>query len=167
MEILESNDDSEMLHRKIEGLYRLNQEIINRINHQIKTGQSLVVYEYMIIPVKSDYAPLQYYVNEIQNNVQIKDIVDKWRVPSDSIVPEIPDPDETLYGKHGEIMDMECTCYSDLVRINKQYVVAEKYVTMLREPSAVKFGHKFKRNFELVQLLLGSIETLLLDNQVL
>lgn len=66
------------------------------------------------------------------------------------------DPDKTLY-IYGEQNSMEMTCekFDDLVRLNQQEKVALKYTMLLRESLLVEFGVKFKKNFEIVQHLLG------------
>jgi hypothetical protein len=56
-------------------------------------------------------------------------------------------------------MDMTCQSFSDLVRINQQVVVAKKYTSMLRESISIQFGQKFKHNFEVLQVLLGILES--------
>jgi hypothetical protein len=106
--------------------------------------------------------PHRFKVEEIQTIRSFQLVVNTWTVPSNLELPENPDPDETLYGKHGALMDMTCEGFSDLVRINKQLAVALKYTSMLRKSLAIKFGLKFQRNFELLQVLLGTLETLLM-----
>ena len=55
-------------------------------------------------------------------------------------------------------MDCSCKSFSDLVRINGQIVVAQKYLSMLREAVSINFGWKFLRNFEAVNRQLLSLD---------
>jgi hypothetical protein len=155
-----------IIERKIEALCTVNKEIIKRIC-QKTDSENLTIFEYMIRyqNVQSDRDPPRYKVEEVTTVIPCKQIVDCWRVPSTAHLPQVPDKDGLMYGNNQDLMDMTCVRFSDLVRINQQVIVAKRYTSMLRESIGLKFGEKFKRNFELVQVLLGMIETLLMGTE--
>lgn len=155
----------EKLEEKLTQLYDANAEIIQRITTKANSGEELSIFEYIIEPEKharSKRHPHQFQVREVQHNRTVKAIVDAWEVPEDvAHLPQDPDQDEILYGKHRDIMDCSCKNFGDLVRINGQIVVARKYTSMLRENVSKAFGRKFLHNFEILNRLLRSVEALL------
>jgi hypothetical protein len=163
----EEEESREILERKIQGLCTVNEEIIQRIHAKANSNDEMKVYEYVVLSqeLQSDNQPHQFKVEEIQKILPYKQIVDDWRVPASAELPVDPDSDEIMYGKNREIMSMTCQKFSDLVRINEQFVVAKRYTSMLLEPLAIKFGLIFKRNFELIHVLLGIIEEQILETE--
>ena len=156
----------EKLEQKLTQLYDANAEIIQRITTKANSGEELSTFEYIIEPEKhaqSKRHPHKFQVREVQHKRSVKAIVDAWEVPKDAAhLPQDPDQDETLYGKHKDIMDCSCKNFSDLVRINGQIVVARKYTSMLRENVSKAFGRKFLHNFEILNRLLRSVEALVI-----
>jgi hypothetical protein len=162
----------DLLERKMQAICTINDEIIQRIVNKMESGDNMIDYDYLILHQGEDEGEAEQVdqqrrshrleVFEIQTIRSFQQVVNTWTVPSNLELPENPDPDETLYGKHGALMTMTCKRFSDLVRINKQLAVALKYTSMLRESLSIKFGLKFQRNFELLQVLLGTLETLLM-----
>jgi hypothetical protein len=170
------SENLNLLERKLQAICAINDEIIQRIGLKINSDEQMIDYDYLILPEEgeeededeeeeSQRRPHQFKVEEIQTIRTCEQIVGSWRINASAELPDDPDPDETLYGKQKTLMNMTCTRFSDLVRINKQLVVALKYTTMLRESLSIKFGLKFQRNFELVQVLLGTLETLLMGTE--
>jgi hypothetical protein len=153
-----------ILEREIQGLCTVNEEIIQRITDKANSNCEIKVYDYLVVPdvLESDRHPYRYKVEEIERVIPSKLIVDEWRVPVTAQLPEDPDPEETMYGNKKDLMNMKCQDFSDLVRINQQAIVAKKYTSMLLEPFALSYGQKFKQNFELVQVLLGMLETVVM-----
>jgi hypothetical protein len=121
----------------------------------------MILYQYHILSeeIGSIHHPHRFKVEEVQLILPYKQIVDEWRVPVSAQLPDDPDPDEIMYGKNRDLMDMTCQKFSDLVRINQQLVVAKRYTLMLRDTISIPFGQRFKQNFELLQVLLGMLET--------
>jgi hypothetical protein len=160
-------ESREILERKIQGLCRANEEIIQRITEKAQTNGETKIYEYLIFPetLESIRHPYRYKVEEIEKVMPCKQIVEEWRVPVTAQLPSDPDPEATMYGNLKDLMNMTCIDFSDLVRINQQVVIAKKYTTMLVEPFASNYGQKFKQNFEFVQVLLGMLETQLMGTE--
>jgi hypothetical protein len=160
-------ESREILERKIQGLCRANEEIIQRITEKAQTNGETKIYDYLIVPetLESIRHPYRYTVEEVEKVMPCKQIVDEWRVPVSAQLPSDPDPEETMYGKKKDLMNMTCQNFADLVRINQQVVIAKKYTTMLVEPYASSYGQKFKQNFELVQVLLGMLEAQLMGTE--
>ena len=154
----------EKLEQNLTQLYDANAEIIQRITTKANSGEELSTFEYIIEPEKQAQSrrhPHKFQVREVQHKRSVKAIVDSWEVPEDAAAHlQDPDPDETLYGKHKDIMDCSCQNFGDLVRINGQIVVARKYTSMLRDNISKAFGRKFLRNFEILNRLLRSVEAL-------
>jgi hypothetical protein len=133
----DEEDSSEIVDKKIQAIYTINEEIIQRINDKANSNDELSTYEYRILPVdvESERHPYQFKVKEICTRIPCRQVVESWRVPLSAQLPVDPDPDETLSGKNKPLMDMTCQSFSDLVRINQQVAVAKKYTSMLRESS--------------------------------
>ena len=155
----------EILEQKLTQLHDANAEIIQRITTKVDSGEELSTFEYIIEPettAESKRHPHKFTVREVQHKRSVEAILDEWEGPADAAqLPQDPDQDETLYGKHRDIMDCSCKRFGDLVRINGQIVVARKYTSMLRENVSRAFGRKFLHNFEILNRLLRSIEVLL------
>ena len=162
-----AEDTRGILEKEIEGICLVNEEIIERITTKVQTNCDIIIYDYLVLPtdLESNRHPYQYKVEEFERTLTSQQLFDEWRVPITAPLPQDPDPEETMYGKHKDLMNMKCQDFSDLVRINQQAIVAKKYTSMLIEPFAITYGQKFKQNFELVQVLLGMLETQLLGTE--
>jgi hypothetical protein len=157
--------DMNILERQIRAICTINDEIIERIVLKIDSGEEIMEHDYLILTEldrESTHHPYRFKVEEIQTIRTFKHIVDCWEVPSNAELPESPDPEKIFTDSNKILMDMTCTQFSDLVRINAQVVVFLKYTSMLRESISFQFGLKFLRNFELVQVLLGTLENAML-----
>jgi hypothetical protein len=162
----DEDDEIGIIEKKIQALHTVNNEIIQRISQKM-TSENLTIFEYKIRSedVASDRNPPRYAVEEIATVVSCKQFVECWRVPPTAELPRVPDPDGIMYGNNKDIMDMKCRQFSDLIRINRQVIVSNRYTSMLREAIGLSFGQKFKQNFELVQVLLGMLETQLMGTE--
>jgi len=93
----------------------------------------------------------QVTVSEEVNEMTLEEIIENWSVPPKVENPTVVDPENIFNYKD---LPTDCQNYKDLIEWNKQEDMAVKYITMLKESVAEKFGLKFKRNFELIQELL-------------
>ena len=148
----------DLLENEIRSLYEANKALIQKIE-SFKINQIKALKSYNVIKFKSiDHSyirePLSIYCEDISEKESFDEYIENWIIPASMEKPEEVDPDKLLYIDNRDIMNMECENYEDLIRINQQFNVAIKYLSLLRESASYVFGMKFKKNFEIVGNLL-------------
>ena len=149
----------ETIEAEIIKLSKENEEIITYLNLCKTSPFPFVKKVYKIFPKEftADSSPFDPYVFECKT-VDIKmsksEWISQWKVHPSLEKPEEVDQDKLLYGENKEIMDMKCECFGDLIRINGHLGVCLRYLSLLRESASLKFGKKFKINFQRVQNIL-------------
>eukprot|EP01126_Amoeba_proteus_P028818 TRINITY_DN2839_c0_g1_i1.p1 TRINITY_DN2839_c0_g1~~TRINITY_DN2839_c0_g1_i1.p1 ORF type:complete len:324 (+),score=56.64 TRINITY_DN2839_c0_g1_i1:164-1135(+) len=156
---------SARLAEQISALTKVNDEIICRIKAKVESGDSKKTTSYVVsgTPGK-DKTSFSISVQPVVQEVTYKEFVESWSVPEGATLPQDPDPSKKLTRDENQ-MSMKCVSFEDLVRINSQKKLALEYTLDLREELAVKFGCLFLKNFEILQVHLGQIETLLQENE--
>ena len=151
--------DLENLENEIQAIVKENEAIISVLNKYKESKQPILkkVYKIYPKPLAPDSTEIQPYSFECQT-IELKstksELFFQWKVPSTQEKPQEVDPDKLLYGENKALMDMNCEGFEDLVRINAQSSVCMRYLTLLRESASLKFGMKFKNNFQIIQNLL-------------
>jgi hypothetical protein len=102
---IKKEEESEIIDRKIQAIYTINEEIIQRINDKVNSDEQVTSYQYHILPeeVESAHQPHRFKVEEIQISLSSKLVVNEWRVPASAQLPVDPDPGQLMYAPSTEI----------------------------------------------------------------
>ena len=151
----------ENIEKEIKAIVNKNDELILLLLQKYQASEELIVKKVYKVSLKelpkNHFAPYSFRYEEVKETNKKCDFLSQWRVPDHLEKPQEVDPDELLFGKNRSLMDLKCEDFTDLIRFNKQYSVVVNYLTLLREQVSLKFGLKFKRNFEIVHNLLNKL----------
>ena len=161
-------DTCASLLQKIDAIYTINKEIIGRIN-SIKTAD---VHTSALLPLQNKVPQFQLKIEKtpvdgIQEYLQFshllaKNILAKWT--TNSKLEEIKD----IFNDN---IDYNVTNYQQVASLNsKMHQVVSKYELFGESPKAAIELNKFKNNFEIIQTMLGTVDTVFLpmnDSNVL
>jgi len=129
---------------KIEALKKVNQEIIARITD--KQQQKMVTYP-ILVSCSSD---LHLHAREVTQEKNGSDVIKEWKPKKN--LDAIPD--------HFNFkLDYSCNVFEDITRLNEaMWPICQQYYFFEGSPNALEFMGKLLGNYEVLQVLLGSLE---------
>jgi len=137
-----------MLQSKIEGLSRVNNEIITRI----QSKKSFHSFLYKIKEVPNEKIQ-QFAISEEKMEYQMEKVLEDWKCSK--IFLDIPD----LFNMK---INYSVTTFTELTTLNTSLIdLSKKYIFFQESPNAVEPLKQILNNLELIQTCLGEIDQLL------
>jgi len=143
--------DLELL-QKIQAIAKVNEEIITRISNK----KSIVVGHSYFLGHQCTKTP-QFFLQESKEMQDVNKVLQSW-IPNGATITPIED-------FWNDKIDYSCTTFADICRLNKDLLrVAVKYRLLGGSADAIEIIEMFMRNFECLQVFLGSLEEKLMDH---